>query len=435
MGKERFIIINAGPCAWGKCIFCSFSKRPRRKPTLQEMIDEFERKTKGEFDTLKLFNSGSFFDENQIPAEFRRYVFRRCREKGIKHLIVESRPEFISDEMLRKVKEEAVGLKITVAIGLEAADDKLLAKIMKGFTLADYERAVALLRKYGFGVRTYLMANLPFDPNPKETIRKSIEYALRFSDSIAVMNTFALAYAPLFELWIRGEWHPIDYETFMDWMNEYAKNPKVEIYFWDFVKPPIFPPHMRKPLVGVGTEYIKHPYFEIWFEYIIKFWKPPAGKEIALFLPCAARKPYSKSRTHRAIESALRKLKFRNRIHKIVISNAGIIPWEFQNYYPFNAYDWDERKETPEIQKAYYEITKERLKEFLKKKAEYYKHICCYLKPDSLTYAAFKDACNELGIEFIDLVDHELYGKIEEKPKLANKELLKRMVMNFSALA
>lgn len=84
-------------------------------------------------------------------------------------------------------------------------------------------------------------------------------------------------------------------------------------------------------------------------------------------------------------------------MHRIVISSPGVIPFEFNGFYPFNAYDWDESKETPEVMEEYIRINKERIENYLK--SHEYKHYVAYFRSGSESYEALRQACDELGIE------------------------------------
>lgn len=450
---EKTIIVESGKCAWGKCIFCSFGKRgagAADAELLKEKIDRALRNARG-IHTLKFFNSGSFLDRRQIPEEAQDYLLGKCSESGIKELVVECRTEFVTEKNLEALKQiipaswkaferlttfkKAGSLKIIFALGLEAADNALLKKICKGMTLQDYERAAALLKKSGFGVRTYLMANLPFVADAKKSLDASVKYALKHSDSVAIINTFAYGYSPLFEMWLRDEWHPLDKKEFDALVKKYRTNKKINIYFGDYVSYPRFPESMQKKLDGVGREYLLHPYFNVWQEYLARFYEIPEGKKYALFLPCSFRKPYSQSKTHREILRRLTGLRQYPLIHQVMISSPGIIPREFEAKYPFAHYDWNERLETQEIKKQYIEVTQKRIEEYLKSHG--YKKIFAYLKPSSESFIALCGACRALGLRLISCADERLFEALgkphdailnEGTNPLVNRKMLDKMI-------
>lgn len=77
---------------------------------------------------------------------------------------------------------------------------------------------------------------------------------------------------------------------------------------------------------------LKSPVFREAFESVCKLYQPKHN--IAVFALCTQTKPFSSSMKWRGI------IKIFGEIADLVIcSSAGIIPLEFENYYPFNNYD------------------------------------------------------------------------------------------------
>ncbi len=146
-------------------------------------------------------------------------------------------------------------------------------------------------------------------------------------------------------------------------------------------------------LNGTSEAQILHPHFVKWQNWFIKSYKPPKNK-IALFLPCAAIKPYFNSPIHKIINKNLEN--YENKIHKIVISNAGVIPYEFSDRYPFNSYDWNPLGESEEIKEKYYEFTRNRVFNYLEKHR--YNGFVSYLRQDSISFRSLKNACYDLNL-------------------------------------
>jgi len=360
--KEATLILKSGNCSWRNCIFCGYGRIAGQKPTEENLTREFDNffsSLAERVDTIKVFGSGSFLDEKQVPENMRRNFIARCAQRGIRNLLIESRPEHITEGKLSGFRS----LKLTVAIGLEAADDQILEKISKGFHTADYDKAVEEIRKAGANVRTYLLVNIPGEG--EDTLEKSVEYALKRSDSTVLINLLPHGNTPLFRLWINGEWNYLTKKQFMEKTEKWKNNPKIELDPETFKFTPQFPPELKKPLEGVGEEYLTHPYFEVWQDYLVRWYQPPKDRT-PLMLPCSRKKPYSESETHKKIISVLEETGTRKGFHEVMISNAGLIPREFEDKYPFNQYDWDESLETPEIKERYVQVTEQRIVNYLK---------------------------------------------------------------------
>lgn len=415
---EKTLLLNSGKCSWGKCFACGWGRlaSPRLGiHGLKKTIDDFFHENKNEhIDRLKIFASGSFLDGAQFPKAIRKYVAGKCATLGLE-LVVESRPEFITAENLEDFK----GAKLTVAIGLESGDDTVLKKYNKGFTTDDYIGAAKLLHENSFRLRTYLMVGLPF--GGAESLKKSVELADKCGDEIVLINVFPHSLAPLFELWIRGDWKPLDKEQFEKAIAPYKSNPKIETDFNNFSFVPRFSKEKQAMIKGASERELLHPYFEVWQDYVCRFYEIPKEKKIVLFLPCTFTKPYYNSKLHREIVKIVGN---RKGIHLVVLSSPGVIPYEFANKYPFNSYDWPEWEETPEIKKKYISVKEKRIENYLI--GHKYEKYFCFLKPTE-TFIALGKACKKTGIPLINCLKPETWEKIkgEKNPLLLALEDLR----------
>jgi len=434
---DHILILNYGRCSWGSCIFCGYGRKHGKTPETDQIIKELDDKFEeidGKTTRIKVFGSGSFLDEKQIPQKARKHFIDKCGEKNILDIVIESRPEHITKEKIKEFK----GLELTVAIGLESSDENTLKRISKGFSKKEYENAVQILRTEGSKIRTYLLVNPPDTEDIQKNLDSSIEYALKHSDSIVLINLLPHGNTPLLRDWINGEWNYLDKKEYDKITDKWKDNPKIELDYETFKFKPRFPQNMQKKLRGVGEEYLTHPFFEVWQDYILRFYNPPDKKKILLFLPCSYKKPYSESRTHRAIINSIKETGNREIIHEVMISNAGIIPREFEDQYPFNAYDWEEKDETQEIKERYIQVTKERIIDYLKAHGKKYLKTASYLKNKSDSYHALTQALEEIGMEDNNFISEKTEKKIEEKKNILQSnegltelsEGLKRLLQN-----
>ncbi|MFZ3077272.1 MAG: DUF5591 domain-containing protein [Candidatus Aenigmatarchaeota archaeon] len=425
---EKTLLLNSGKCSWGKCFACGWGRLASPRLGIHELkkiVDDFFHENRNEkIGRLKIFASGSFLDDAQFPKAIRKYVAVKCAALGIE-LVVESRPEFITAGNLEDFK----GAKLTVAIGLESGDDAVLKKYSKGFAAADYIKAANLLHENSFRLRTYLMVGLPF--GSADSLKKSVELADKCGDEIVLINVFPHSLAPLYELWIRtqtkfaaepkssafrasGDWKPLDKEQFEEAIAPYKSNPKIETDFNNFSFVPRFSREKQEMIKGASEKELLHPHFEVWQDYICRFYETPKEKKTVLFLPCTFTKPYYNSKLHREIAKIAGNKKD---IHLVVLSSPGVIPYEFANKYPFNSYDWPEWEETPEIKKKYIEVTEKRIENYLR--SHKYEKYFCFLKP-SETFVALEKACNKLKIPLASCLKPETWEKIkgEKNPLL-----------------
>ncbi|MFP3945956.1 MAG: archaeosine biosynthesis radical SAM protein RaSEA, partial [Archaeoglobaceae archaeon] len=193
--KERFegigscltVILRTIGCHWNKCLMCGYSQDADKRVTAENLQNQFDyamSKYEGDFDIVKIFTSGSFFDEREVPSNVREYIYQKVVDNGVKKLSVESRPEFVTREKL--VDQEVV---LEVGIGLETSNDFIREHcINKGFTFEDFKKAASLLKEENVLIKVYLLLKPPF-LSEKEAINDAISSALHvkeYADMVSV---------------------------------------------------------------------------------------------------------------------------------------------------------------------------------------------------------------------------------------------------------
>jgi radical SAM enzyme (TIGR01210 family) len=153
---------------------------------------------------VKIYTSGSFLDENEVPPDVRNRVFEMF--KDAERILFESRPEYITEEILNTLPRN-----VTIALGLESSNDEVFSvSIRKGFTSEDSRRAGMMIKKAGLGVRTYLLLK-PLYLNEKDAIEdtvSSIKFADGFSDEISINPVNVQKFTLIERQWKKGDYRP-----------------------------------------------------------------------------------------------------------------------------------------------------------------------------------------------------------------------------------
>ncbi|MFQ6089322.1 MAG: DUF5591 domain-containing protein [Candidatus Methanofastidiosia archaeon] len=190
-----------------------------------------------------------------------------------------------------------------------------------------------------------------------------------------------------------------EFERMAKSLNLTLKNATREaIRGWIFQRGKVF-------IQGVGEEIFSHPVFESWQKYFVEDYGPPENK-ILFFLNCTWGKPYHESWIFKSISKAIQEVRNLEEFHFIVVSSAGLVPREYWDYYPFNSYDADPWKFSPQDRKSYVEINSKRVKRYLEKHQKAYERILVFLpEKDAARIAVEKGYENsgcKLDIEFVD---------------------------------
>jgi len=92
----------------------------------------------------------------------------------------------------------------------------------------------------------------------------------------------------------------------------------------------------KEPLTGPPF-YL--PEFEESYRYIIDEYEV-APRQIAIFMPCAVRKPYSRSPSHQLIRSVIGQVLKPDQYHIVIFGTCGIVPAELEEMYPYAHYSY-----------------------------------------------------------------------------------------------
>ena len=120
------------------------------------------------------------------------------------------------------------------------------------------------------------------------------------------------------------------------------------------------------------------PEFEASYRYIIDVYEVPP-RDIAIFIPCAVRKPYSTSPSHRIMRTIIDEVLQPGSYHIVIFGTCGILPAELETMYPYAHYQYmlGKVKDTT-IQEDFLKVETERVAGYLQKTKDTYKKRIAY---------------------------------------------------------
>lgn len=209
------VILRTCGCAWwretGGCSMCGYNEKTSDMAiTDDEIISQFEDawKSYDNHSIVKVYTSGSFIDEAEVPLNIREDILHRVGDAGAK-MLFESRPEFVTLERMKDCIEACPDLE--VALGLESANDFVLSKsIFKGFTFADYERAAKTALASGSTVRTYLLLKPPYltEQEAVSEVLNSVSKASNYSRVVTINPVNVQRRTRVEKLWRNWAYRP-----------------------------------------------------------------------------------------------------------------------------------------------------------------------------------------------------------------------------------
>jgi radical SAM enzyme (TIGR01210 family) len=224
-GRAIFMVLPTPGCSWalsesGGCTMCSYvADSPLTKVSADEMIeifrDKFLKQPISGPTAVKVFVSGSFLNPDEVPVKARHEILKTLNQyQDIEEIVVESRPQYITENVLRECCEAVPDKIFEVAIGLETGDEKLRSEIInKGFSNKEFENTIKIIKqlKKEFQVKSkvYLLVK-PVLSSEKESIMDSVQsahYAAKVGvDRISFCPSTIHKGTLMEELWRRGSY-------------------------------------------------------------------------------------------------------------------------------------------------------------------------------------------------------------------------------------
>lgn len=156
--------------------------------------------------SIKLYNSGNFFDKQAIPPEDYGQIAQRVRHYNT--VIVENHPQLCGPSGLEF--RDLIGTRLEVAIGLETIHPHVLPALNKQMTLDDFSRATEYLLVNQIAVRAFILLKPPFlsEAQGVEWAIRSIEYAFGLGVQCASVIPTRGGNGIMEALAARGEFEP-----------------------------------------------------------------------------------------------------------------------------------------------------------------------------------------------------------------------------------
>ena len=163
---------------------------------------------------LKLYNAGSFFDSQAIPAA--DWPKLALKAQSFERLVVECHPKLIrEDRILPFQRLLGSGTRLELALGLETAHPEVLERLNKGIDREDFQRSAHWVRHHDMDLRVFVLVKPPFlnDSEALEWACRSIDFAFDCGANTISLIPTRSGNGALESLSARGEFAPPRPET------------------------------------------------------------------------------------------------------------------------------------------------------------------------------------------------------------------------------
>lgn len=218
VGRKKVILMSGG-CSVPTCTMCPFTNEnnyglERTPDALLKQVRAVLMRTDNEppYSTLALYNDGSLFAPREIPADVQLAIAELVAAAGVRHLVVESLPQFITDKSLRPFVKRLGAVTLEIGVGLQSSDDLVRETLVNTrITRPVFERAMVVMRELGVVPKIYLMIKPPFltDGEAITDVVQSVAYLRELGvDGITLCPTRVSRHTVAWQLYERGQYQP-----------------------------------------------------------------------------------------------------------------------------------------------------------------------------------------------------------------------------------
>lgn len=154
------IFLSNKECSF-RCLMCDLWKNTTESSVPVGAIPDqikWALKQMPEARQVKLYNSGSFFDQKAIPVK--DYKAIASLVSGFETVVVEAHPKLINEQCLEF--RDMLSPQLEVAIGLETVHPEVLRKLNKQMDVDDFVQAVKFLNQHQIKSRAFILLRPPF---------------------------------------------------------------------------------------------------------------------------------------------------------------------------------------------------------------------------------------------------------------------------------
>jgi len=177
--KPLTVIQTARGCPY-QCIFClvpRVSGTRLRRRSVESVLGEVQQ-------CVQRFGIREFYFNADTFTLDRDWVIELCKSIVERRLPIRwgcnSRVDTLDEARLEWMKRAGCHI---ITLGVESGDQSMLNRMRKGITLEQSRRAVSLCRDFGIDSYMFFIIGLPWET--RETVRRSIEFALELDGDFA----------------------------------------------------------------------------------------------------------------------------------------------------------------------------------------------------------------------------------------------------------
>ena len=166
--KRRRLVLTAHGCKVATCTMCPLPHEAVAPSTIvpdETLLRQIDQACQNaqDVDVLTVYHNGNFFNSQEISNQVRHYLYAQVKNSGIKTLVVESLPHFITKAQLTLAKMQLGTAQLQVAIGLQSWNQFTREECINSpVKMKPFLDAIQLLKQFNFRAQVFVLFMPPF---------------------------------------------------------------------------------------------------------------------------------------------------------------------------------------------------------------------------------------------------------------------------------
>lgn len=207
-----------GTAGIGGCIFCSehgSGDHLNSSKNIQAQIESYFSSYRSKRANKFIAYFQNFTNTYDTIANLKLKYDSALIDDRIVALAVATRPDCITEEVVKLLKSYSEKYYVWVELGLQTANDQTGVLINRGYSSKQFSDAVALLNKYKIDVVTHIMVGLPGETN--DDLHNTVKFINNHNiQGLKIHSTYVIQNTKLAQMYYDGKYTPLELDDYLN---------------------------------------------------------------------------------------------------------------------------------------------------------------------------------------------------------------------------
>lgn len=207
-----------GTAGIGGCIFCSehgSGDHLNSSKNIQAQVESYFSSYRSTRANKFIAYFQNFTNTYDTIANLKLKYDSALIDDRIVALAVATRPDCITEEVVKLLKSYSEKYYVWVELGLQTANDQTGMLINRGYSSKQFSDAVALLNKYKIDVVTHIMVGLPGETN--DDLHNTVKFINNHNiQGLKIHSTYVIQNTKLAQMYYDGKYTPLELDDYLN---------------------------------------------------------------------------------------------------------------------------------------------------------------------------------------------------------------------------